>query len=62
MVHPARHDVPVYQLRRFLETGTVVPVSSHHGGQGNVMTLGGHMVLELMISAKSRPMRMTRLD
>jgi hypothetical protein len=40
MVHPARHDVPVHQLRRFFETGTVVPVSLHHGGQGNGMAYG----------------------
>ncbi|WP_343610503.1 hypothetical protein [Novosphingobium sp.] len=58
MVHPARHDFSSISYGAFSKPG----LSCHHGGQGNVMTMGWHMVLELMISAKSRPMRMTRLD
>jgi flavin reductase (DIM6/NTAB) family NADH-FMN oxidoreductase RutF len=39
-------DFPVGQVRRYLEPGPVVLVSSWHGGQANVMTLGWHTVLE----------------
>ena len=39
-------DYPVAEVRRFLEPGPVVLVSSAWKGQRNVMTLGWHMVLE----------------
>jgi flavin reductase (DIM6/NTAB) family NADH-FMN oxidoreductase RutF len=38
---------PVTKVRRFLEPGPVVLVSSAHDGERNVMTLGWHMVLGL---------------
>ena len=38
-------DYPVDEVRRFLEPGPVVLVSSAWKGQRNVMTLGWHMVL-----------------
>lgn len=41
-----KQDFPVDQVRRFLEPGPVVLVSSAHRGQRNIMTLGWHMVLE----------------
>ena len=40
-----KQDFPVDQVRRFLEPGPVLLVSSAHRGQRNIMTLGWHMVL-----------------
>lgn len=40
-----KFDYPVDQVRRFLEPGPVVLVSSAWKGQRNIMTLGWHMVL-----------------
>jgi len=39
-------DFPVYNVRRFLEPGPIVLVSSAHRGQTNIMTMGWHMVME----------------
>ena len=36
---------PVANVRRFLEPGPIVLVSSHHRGQSNIMTMGWHMIL-----------------
>jgi len=44
--HPAKRDFPVEQIRRYLEPGPVVLVSSAHGGERNIMTMGWHTVLE----------------
>lgn len=41
-----KHDFPVGQVRRFLEPGPVVLVSSAHAGQRDIMTMGWHMVME----------------
>lgn len=41
-----KHDFPVAQIRRFLEPGPVVLVSSKHGDQSNIMTMGWHTVME----------------
>ncbi|WP_437853972.1 flavin reductase family protein [Sorangium sp. So ce363] len=38
-------DFPVANVRRFLEPGPVVLVSSAHKGQRNIMTMGWHMVM-----------------
>jgi flavin reductase (DIM6/NTAB) family NADH-FMN oxidoreductase RutF len=38
-------DFPVEKVRRFLEPGPVVLVSSAHKGQRDIMTMGWHMVL-----------------
>jgi flavin reductase (DIM6/NTAB) family NADH-FMN oxidoreductase RutF len=38
-------DFPTEKIRRFLEPGPVVLVSSAHGGDRDVMTMGWHMVL-----------------
>lgn len=43
---PRKRDFPVSQVRRFLEPGPVVLVSSFHRGARNIMTLGWHTVLE----------------
>src|SRR5689334_21034755 len=39
-------DLPVSQIRRFLEPGPIVLVSSAWRGQTNIMTLGWHTVME----------------
>src|SRR5882724_4114097 len=39
-------DFPVAEIRRFLEPGPVVLVSSAYRGQTNIMTMGWHMVME----------------
>jgi len=41
-----KFDYPVEDVRRFLEPGPIVLVSSAWKGQRNVMTLGWHTVLE----------------
>src|SRR2546430_2350885 len=38
-------NLPVAKVRRFLEPGPVVLVSSAHKGQRNIMTMGWHMVM-----------------
>ncbi|WP_316227518.1 flavin reductase family protein [Bradyrhizobium sp. SZCCHNR3015] len=39
-------DFPVSNVRRFLEPGPVVLVSSAHKGQTNIMTMAWHMMME----------------
>jgi flavin reductase (DIM6/NTAB) family NADH-FMN oxidoreductase RutF len=39
-------DFPVHNVRRFLEPGPIVLVSSAHKDQTNIMTMGWHMVME----------------
>ena len=41
-----KKDFPTHLIRRFLEPGPVVLVSSAHKGETNLMTMGWHMVLE----------------
>jgi flavin reductase (DIM6/NTAB) family NADH-FMN oxidoreductase RutF len=62
-----KRDFPVEQVRRFLEPGPVLLVSSALGGQRNLMTMGWHMVMEFtpslvgcLISAESHSFRMVR--
>jgi hypothetical protein len=43
---PERRDFPVNRVRRYLEPGPIVLVSSRWEGEANVMTLGWHTVLE----------------
>lgn len=44
---PARkRDFPVAKIRRYLEPGPIVLVSSRHAGKSNIMTMGWHTVLE----------------
>ena len=42
----AKKSFPPAKVRRFLEPGPIVLVSSAHRGERNIMTLGWHMVLE----------------
>jgi flavin reductase (DIM6/NTAB) family NADH-FMN oxidoreductase RutF len=67
MKHPAKQDFPVSQVRRYLEPGPIVLVTSALGDQRNVMTLGWHTVLEfspslvgLMISAGNHSFSLIR--
>jgi flavin reductase (DIM6/NTAB) family NADH-FMN oxidoreductase RutF len=39
-------DFPVHDVRRFLEPGPIVLVSSAHKSETNIMTMGWHMVME----------------
>lgn len=41
-----KQDFPVWQIRRYLEPGPIVLVSSAWKGARNVMTMGWHMVME----------------
>src|SRR5829696_7579374 len=46
MKRHAKSDFPVSKVRRYLEPGPIVLVSSHWQGKHNIMTLGWHTVLE----------------
>ena len=41
-----KQDFPVSDIRRLLEPGPIVLVSSRHKGRINIMTMGWHMVIE----------------
>ncbi|OWQ47928.1 flavin reductase [Roseateles noduli] len=41
-----KRDFPVEQVRRYLEPGPIVLVSSRWRGRDNVMTMGWHLVME----------------
>ena len=41
-----KKDFPTHDIRRFLEPGPIVLVSSAHKDQTNIMTMGWHMVME----------------
>jgi len=45
-----KRDFPVSEIRRFLEPGPVVLVSSAYKREKNIMTMGWHMVMEFMPS------------
>jgi flavin reductase (DIM6/NTAB) family NADH-FMN oxidoreductase RutF len=64
---PMRSDFPVSQVRRYLEPGPIVLVSSRWKGKANIMTLGWHTVMEFtpslvgcMISGGNHSFRMIR--
>ncbi|MFZ2099277.1 MAG: flavin reductase family protein [Oricola sp.] len=65
--HPKKQDFPVNKVRRYLESGPVVLVSSRWQGRDNIMTLAWHTVMEfspslvgLMISAANHSFAMIR--
>ena len=39
-------DFPVSQVRRYLEPGPIVLVSSAHDDRVNIMTMGWHTIME----------------
>lgn len=41
-----KKDLPLHEIRRFLEPGPVVLVSSQHKGETNIMTMGWLTVME----------------
>lgn len=41
-----KRDFPIAEVRRYLEPGPIVLVSSAWNGQKNIMTMGWHMVME----------------
>jgi len=43
---PIKRDFPVSEIRRYLEPGPIVLVSSRWRNKTNIMTLGWHMVME----------------
>jgi len=45
-----KKDFPVANIRRFLEPGPIVLVSSAWKGRTNIMTMGWHMVMEFVPS------------
>lgn len=64
---PKKTDFPISQVRRYLEPGPIVLVSSKWRGATNIMTLGWHTILEfspslvgLMISSGNHSHRMIR--
>jgi len=47
MARPRRKtDLPVSEIRRYLEPGPIVLVTSAHGDERNIMTIGWHTVME----------------
>jgi flavin reductase (DIM6/NTAB) family NADH-FMN oxidoreductase RutF len=40
-----KRNLPVDEIRRFLEPGPIVLVSSAYQGESNIMTMGWHMVM-----------------
>lgn len=41
-----KNDLPVSKIRRYLEPGPIVLVTSAHGDERNIMTMGWHTVME----------------
>ena len=63
----AKIDFPVSDIRRFLEPGPIVLVSSAWKGRTNIMTMGWHMLMEFqpslvgcVISSANHSFRMIR--
>ncbi len=50
MPHYTKNDFPVDNVRRFLEPGPIVLVSSAYKGATNIMTMGWHMIMEFQPS------------
>jgi len=44
--HRRKSDLPVSEVRRYLEPGPIVLVTSAHGDKRNIMTMGWHTVME----------------
>jgi flavin reductase (DIM6/NTAB) family NADH-FMN oxidoreductase RutF len=64
---PKKRDFPVSQVRRYLEPGPIVLVSSRWKGRTNIMTLGWHTMMEFtpslvgcVISEANHSFRMIR--
>lgn len=64
---PKKSDFPLSQVRRYLEPGPIVLVSSRWQGKTNIMTMGWHTVMEFtpalvgcIISSANHSFRMIR--
>src|SRR5215469_12989371 len=64
-----KQDFPVHNIRRLLEPGPIVLVSSAHKNETNIMTMGWHMVMEFspslvtcLISSANHSFEMIRLS
>lgn len=44
--YSSKRDLPVHLVRRYLEPGPIVLVSSQYKGRSNIMSMGWHMVME----------------
>lgn len=44
--YPAKRDFPVEDVRRYLEPGPIVMVSSRWKGRNNITTMGWHTMME----------------
>jgi flavin reductase (DIM6/NTAB) family NADH-FMN oxidoreductase RutF len=60
-------DLPVWQIRKYLEVGPVVLISTLHKGKTNIMTQSWHTIMEFtpsiigcMITAKNHSFEMIR--
>src|SRR4030067_70520 len=65
--HVKKHTLPVEKVRRYLEPGPIVLVSSAWNGRRNIMTMGWHTVMEFspslvgcVISAGNHSFEMVR--
>jgi flavin reductase (DIM6/NTAB) family NADH-FMN oxidoreductase RutF len=63
----AKPDFPVEKVRRYLEPGPIVLVTSRRRGRSNIMTMGWHTVMEFspslvgcVISSANHSFRMIR--
>lgn len=45
-MYPKKRDFPLDQIRRYLEPGPIVLVTSKWNGKTNIMTMGWHTVME----------------
>jgi flavin reductase (DIM6/NTAB) family NADH-FMN oxidoreductase RutF len=50
MPNYTKKDFPTDNVRRFLEPGPIVLVSSAYKGEANIMTMGWHMIMEFQPS------------
>jgi flavin reductase (DIM6/NTAB) family NADH-FMN oxidoreductase RutF len=50
VLKPRKRTFPVSEVRRYLEPGPIVLVSSHWRGETNIMTMGWHTVMEFVPS------------
>jgi flavin reductase (DIM6/NTAB) family NADH-FMN oxidoreductase RutF len=46
VLKPRKRDFPVSEIRRYLEPGPIVLVSSRWRNETNIMTMGWHTVME----------------
>jgi flavin reductase (DIM6/NTAB) family NADH-FMN oxidoreductase RutF len=65
--HPKKEDFPVNEVRRYLEPGPIVLVSSRWRNETNIMTMGWHTVMEFtpslvgcVIASSNHSFRMIR--